>query len=203
MSRARLLALVLTLFVLPFALVACDEDGNSEDEDQVTEAIVFAATSGDPAACTEAQTLNFTEQITGVPTGDKAIEQCEEDAADTPAEEVDVSEIEVDGDSATAEAAVTGSFFDGQTLELALVRDGEQWKLDEFVGFVDFDREAMAATLRSELSADEEASPEAVDCVIQQVDATSDEDLEAAFIGEDPEAEDRLFEPCSKFFGGE
>ena len=30
--------------------------------------------------------------------------------------------------------------------------------------------------------------------------AQSDEDLEAAFSGEDPAAEDRIFEPCTKFF---
>jgi hypothetical protein len=127
-----------------FTLAACGGDDNSEDEDQITETIELAATSGDPKVCTEAQTVNFIQQTSGEPgdSPEQAVRQCEQDAANTPAEEVDVTDIEIDGDSATAKAEVTGSFFDGQTLDLGLVKDGDQWKLDEFRGLADFDRDA-------------------------------------------------------------
>ncbi len=68
MLRARVLALVLTLFVLPLALVACgdDDDGSDQAEDQITQAIEVSATSQDPSVCTELQTQNFVRADVGV-----------------------------------------------------------------------------------------------------------------------------------------
>jgi hypothetical protein len=185
------------------ALVACGSSDSSDDEDQISAAIEKAATSGDPAACTEVQTQRFDAQTSGGSTGEAAVKQCQQDAADTAADKVDVTDIEVDGDTATANAAATGSVFDGQTLDLALVKEGDQWKLDEFKGFKDFDREALNASFKEEISSDPSASPQAVDCITQQVEATSDEEIQAVFVGNDPQAEERVFGPCGKFFKGE
>lgn len=206
MSHSKLAAAIAAAVLAVFALAACggDDGGSSEDEDQITAAIERAATSGDPKACTEVETPNFVQQTSGEPgqSPAEAIKSCEQDAAETPADKVDVSDIEVDGDTATAKAAVTGSFFDGQTLELGLVKEGSQWKLDDFKGFADFDRDAMISGIENSLSREEGASQQAVSCVSQQLEAQSDEDLEAVFLGNDPQAEDRIFEPCSKFFQG-
>jgi hypothetical protein len=194
--------LLVGLCALPFVLAACgdDDDGSSEDEDQITAALDRAATSGDPAACTEVQTQKFIEQTGGGETGQAAIKSCQKDAADTPAEEVEVTDVEVDGDAATAKAAVTGSFFDGQTLNLALVKEGDQWKLDELTSFDDFDRDAMVAAISEELASEEGASPQAVDCVAGQIQSLPEDQVQAAFLG-DSDAEDALFAPCEKFFG--
>ena len=135
--------LAAAVVALPLGLVACGGDnGSSEDEDQITAAIERAATSGDPAACTEVQTAKFTQQTSGEPSQSAAaaVKSCQRDASDTAADKVEVTDIEVDGDSATAKAEATGSVFDGQTLDIALVKEGDQWKLDEFKGFEDFDR---------------------------------------------------------------
>jgi len=203
MSKARLAAIVAAVLAA-FVLAACGDDngGSSEDEGQITAAIERAATSGDPAACTDVQTVNFVQQTSGEPgeSPQEAVKSCEEEASETVGDEIDVTNIEVNGDTATASATVTGSFFDGQTLALGLVKEGDQWMLDEFNGFEEFNREAMINTLRDTLTNEEGASQEAVDCVTQQIEAQSDEDLEAAFSGEDPAAEDRIFEPCTKFF---
>jgi len=199
--RIRSFALVLGMLAA-LALVACGSSGNSDDEDQITAAIDRAATSGDPAACTEVQTQSFVEQTSGGGSAADAIKQCEEDASEGVAEEVDVSDIEVDGDSATANATVTGSVFNGQTLQVALVKDGDRWKLDEFTGFKDFDRESVNAALAEEISSDPQSSPEAADCVTQQVQAVSDQQVQALFLGTDPQAENAIFGPCSKFFQG-
>jgi hypothetical protein len=181
-----------------FALAACGGD-NGEDEDQITAAIVAGATSGDPSACTEFQTLKFTEQTTSE-TGEAAVRQCEQDAADTPAEEIDVINIETDGDSATAEGAITGSFFDGQTIEVALVKEDDQWKLDKLSGFTEFDRDAFLAAFTDAIASEQGASPEALDCVTSQVEAQPDEQLQAFLLGTDPESEDRIFIPYNRFF---
>jgi hypothetical protein len=197
------LAVAAAAVLAAFALTACGgDDGGSEDEDQISAAIERAATSGDPAACTEVETVNFVQQTSGEPgdSAEEALQSCQQEAADTVAESVDVRDIEVDGDSATAKAAVTGSFFDGQTLDIALIKEGDQWKLDEFKGFEDFDRGAMADAIRQELSREEGASPQAVTCVGQQIENQPEDRVEAAFAGNDPNAEQQLFEPCTKFF---
>ena len=206
MTSARVLVLVLGVAALSMMVAACgDDDDSGADDQQITDAITQAATSDDPAVCTEVQTAKFTQQTSGEPgeSAEQAVESCERDAGDNVAEEVDVSEIEVDGDSATALAAVTGSLFDGQTLDIALVKEGDQWKLDEFRGFEGFDRDSLLAGFEEEISADPEASPQARDCVIQQMDSLSDEQLQAFFVGSDPQSEEQIFRPCEKFFQGE
>jgi hypothetical protein len=187
------------------ALVACGGSGNSDEEDQISAAIDKAATSGDPAACTEVETQNFLQQTSGGGGGSaqQAVQQCERDAKDSVADTVDVSDIEVDGDSATANAAVAGSIFDGQTLQIALVKDGDQWKLDQFKGFEDFDRASMNSAFKKEISTDPETPPAAADCVNQQIESVSDQDLQGLFVGGDPKAEQAVFGPCGKYFKGQ
>jgi ABC-type glycerol-3-phosphate transport system substrate-binding protein len=195
MIRARFILLILALAAFSFALAAC---GGDDDEDQITEAIEFAATSGDPAACTEAQTLRFTEQTTGQQ-GAAALKQCRRDAEDDTADSVDVSNIEVDGDSATAEGAVSGSFFDGQTVAVALVKQDDEWKLDELTGFVDLDRDAFVATIEREFRADPEER-QATSCVVKNLEGLSDQQFEDLFLNSGSKLEDQVFTPC---FGGQ
>ena len=194
----RLLLLLVPALAASLLIAACNGDEGSEDEDQITEAIETAATSGEPSACTELQTQNFNEQTAGVP-GPAATEACEEDAADTPADEVEVSNIEVDGSSATAEAALSGSILDQQTIELALVKEGEDWKLDEILGFVGFDRAAFDAGFEEELSSDEELPPDAAECVSQNFKALSDQEVQDFFLDPSEEEGNKLFGSC---FGG-
>jgi hypothetical protein len=205
MPKARLRLVVSAAAVLAaFTLAACGDSnngGSSADEAQITKAIQAAATSGDPGACTQYQTQRFTAQ-TSDGTGQAAIKSCERDAGDAAADEVDVTDIEVDGDNATAKAEATGSVFDGQTLDIALVKENGQWKLDEFKGFEDFDREAMVNAFRTELAKQPGTTPQAIACVVQQFQSASDEELEGIFTGDNPDAEQRIFEPCSKFFQG-
>lgn len=82
--------------------------------------------------------------------------------------------IEIDGDSATAEAAFTGSFLDGQSVDLALVEEGDQWKLDELVGFAEFDREVFLDRFGAGLAEDPEVGAQA-DCVIGNLERLSEQ----------------------------
>jgi hypothetical protein len=201
--RAPRLLLVAALCTLPFALAACgDSNGSSADKDQITAAIQRAATSGDPAACTDAQTLRFIEQTSGGAKGQAAVKSCEKDAANSAADKIDVTDIQVDGDKATAKGKATGSIFDGQTLEVALVKENGQWKLDEFKGFENFNKDAMVAAFTKQLSSEPGSTPQAVNCIKTQFQAASDQDIEATFTGSDPQAENRLFGPCGKYFKG-
>jgi hypothetical protein len=210
MSKNRLLVAVVAAATLPMALglAACggddDDNGGSSnaDEQQITTAITVSAASGDPTACTKYQTQNFVEQ-TNDGTGQEAIKSCEQDAADSVADSVDISDVEVDGDSATAKAAVTGSIFDGQTLDLGLVKEGGVWKLDKFNGFEDFDKAKIIAGFKAEIAKDPSVPPAAADCVAQQMEKTSDEDLEGFFTEQNAQSEDQLFKPCESQFQGQ
>jgi hypothetical protein len=108
----------------------------------------------------------------------------------------------VDGDSATAKAHATGSTFDGQTLDVALVKEGGQWKLDDFKGFENFNKDAMVASFRKQLEAEPNSNPQAVNCVVQQFQAASDTQIEGFFTGSNTQAEQQLFGPCAKYFQG-
>jgi hypothetical protein len=197
MRKIGLLAAAIAAAVLAaFALAACDGDNaSSEDEDQISKAVEFAAVSGDPAACTQAQTQAFTEQITGQ-SGQAALRQCERDAKDVPADSVDVENIEVDGDSASAEAAFSGGFFGGQTIALDLVKEGDSWKLDKATGFEDFDRDAFVAAFKQELAQEEDAPAGAADCVAANVQKLSDDQIEDLFLNSNSQLEDQVFSPC-------
>ena len=200
--RAPKLALVAVLCALPFALAACGDNGNSADEDQITAVLTRSATSGDPAVCTQDQTLRFTEQTSGGAKGQAAVKACEKDAKNTAAQKVDVTDVKVDGDTATAKAKATGSIFDGQTIEVALVKEGSQWKLDEFKGFEDFNKDAMINAFKQQISSESGATPQAVDCIVSQFQKASDQTIEDTFTGSNPQAENQLFGPCGKYFKG-
>jgi hypothetical protein len=200
--RAPKVLLLLGMLALPFVLAACGDNGNSADEDQIIAVLTRSATSGDPAVCTQDQTLKFTEQTSGGAKGQAAVKSCEKDAKDTAAEKVDVTDVKVDGDTATATAKATGSIFDGQTIEVALVKEGDQWKLDEFKGFQDFNKDAMVNAFKQQISSEPGATPQAVDCIVTQFQKASDQQIEDTFTGNNPQAENQLFGPCGKYFKG-
>ena len=197
-------AVLVVLAALPLTLAACgggdDTTGSSAslssaDQDQITKAVQFAAVSGDPKACTEAQTQAFTEQTTGA-TGAAAVKQCEKDANDTPANSVDVTNIEGSGDSATADATFKGRVFDGQTIAVELVKDGNQWKLDKAVGFKNFDRGAFIAGFKQELANQSGVPAGAADCVATNLDKLSDQQIEDVFLNSNTQLQNQLFGSC-------
>lgn len=203
LKRISLMALAALVLAVTLAACGSSSDDSSADDDQITDAITLAATSGDPAACTKVQTAKFTQQTSGEPgiSAEDAVKACEKGAADTPADTIDVSDIEVDGDTATAKGAVTGSFFDGQTLNFNLVKDGDQWKLDEIPGFDDFDRDAFTTAFDEELNSGDGATPEQISCIDTNLAKLSDEQVEAFFLGQPGAPSDQeLFGSC---FGGQ
>jgi hypothetical protein len=189
------LAILAAVAALPLSLAACGDNGlSSDDQDQITKAIEFATTSGDPKACTEAQTQSFTEQTSGG-TGEAAVKECEQNAEPPTADSVEVSNFDGDSDSATADVAFKGEFFDGQTVQVDLVKEGDQWKLDKAVGFKDFDRDAFITAFPKSL-ATTGAPPAAIDCVGKNLQDLSDQQIEDLFLDSDPKLQQQVFNPC-------
>jgi hypothetical protein len=197
MGKTHAIAVMVPAILAALALAACGgDDGGSEDEDQITEAIEKSASEADASACTEFQTQNFVEQTSGG-TGEEAVERCRESQQEEPlADSVDVSDIEIDGDSANAVAALSGGFIDGQSLELGLAKEGGQWKLDELVGFAEFDREKYVDTIVQGIGEETGGAQEIQTCVRQRIEEVSDEQLQETFLGNDDTVFERSLAPC-------
>ena len=184
----------LSLIALSLALVAC---GGDSDEDQVTETIETSVKSSDPADCTELATQAFVEQ-TEFEQGEAAVKSCQESASETAddPDSVEISEVKVDGDRATAAVAFTGGTFDGQTLDLSLVDDGS-WKLDSIDDLRDFDQEAFADAFEEVATKGEDPlTPEQASCVADNFRNGPTGVVEEALLSGDPQQLAPAFEGC-------
>lgn len=193
MKAARLQVPVL-LILLVLGLGACGSSG-SDEAVKVEEAIESSATSTDPADCTKLETQRFVEQTTRT-SGPKALEKCEEEAGNR-AESISVSNVEINGSKATADAAVTGGGLDGQSIEIALVKEGGQWKLDEVVRFTSFNPERLAETVKAELKEHQgELSPKIASCLVEALAHASRAEAEELFLSGSTEGLQKVAEEC-------
>jgi hypothetical protein len=191
------LALLLVSGLSILALAACGS-GGSEAEEEVDEAIITSITSTDPSKCTEVMTQRFVDQNADAD-GAEALKECEEEASDSSddPDEVTVSGIEIDGSEATAEVAFVGGGFDGQTVAVALVEEGDQWKLDEIEGFSEYDAEALAQTLEDRFEAvSNEITPAQISCIGDAIRDTSAAEAEELLLGGDSEKFVEFAEAC-------
>jgi hypothetical protein len=200
--KKSLLMLPVALLAIAMALTACGGGSSSSgggEEAAIEEAIKTSATTSDPSKCSEVQTQAFNETETGE-TGDAALKTCEEEAESEsePAESVTVSNISEDGDTATAEVAVEGGSLGGQSLEVELAKEEGDWKLNEFVGFTNYDAAGIAATLEEKLGEEEGVSPALAKCVAEGVEGMSQEEAEAMVFEKSSEGVEEIAEACNK-----
>src|ERR1043166_3413837 len=162
----RYLVLPCLLIVSMLALAACGSSDN--DESQIEDAVESSATSTDPADCKELATQQFMEQTTRSD-GAGAVEACEGKASrEKGADAAAVSNVEVDGPQASADGALSGGSFDGQAVEVALVEESDQWKLDELTGFVKFNQAKAIAVFEREFGKpSDKKSKRIVSCIIE------------------------------------
>jgi hypothetical protein len=193
----RHLLLPCVVILSAFALAACGGSGGG-DEGEVEEVIETSATTTDPADCSKLQTQQFIEQISRE-SGKAAVEACEEEAEnDEGADSASVSAVEVDGSSATAEAALVGGSLDGQTMEVELIKDGDQWKMNEVIKFTEFDQAKLVEVFEEGLLEDaSEIDRGFARCIIDAFEQGSQAEVEDLVFGESPEALEEVFEVCS------
>lgn len=195
--RKRLLPLPCILILSALALAACGSSGGG-GEGEVEDVIKTSATSTDPADCKKLNTQEFMEQTTQE-SGSAAVKSCEEEAKEEEgAKSVSVSAVEVDGSDATAEAALSGGTLDGQTLEVALVKDGDQWKLNEVVEFTKFNQAKLVEALEEGLSEpSSEVDPKFAGCVIGAFRNGSQAEVEDLLFGGSSGTLEEVFEACA------
>jgi hypothetical protein len=123
--RLRRAGAVAAAMVLALGVVACGGGDDGDDEEQVRTTVEEILTSNDPETC-QRITDGLLERSTGQ-TGDEALSTCEEQITQgEPPEDVSVDEVTVDGE--TAEAALSAG---GETADARLLKDGDEWKLDD------------------------------------------------------------------------
>ena len=201
----QLLFVPLLLIVAAFALVGCgggdDTDtaasGGSDDDAQITQVITTATTTTSRANCMNLMTTRFVNQ-NSAKTGAAAIQDCAtNDPGETDADSVDVSNIQVDGDKATANVAITGSVYDGQTLGVSLVKEDDQWKLDHVDSFVQYDAGALADAFAKSLGGPNgDLTPTQIKCITTVVRTAPPQTVQTALLSGDQAQIQALFTDC-------
>lgn len=197
MPRHKLL-IPFFILVLALGLAACGGGGSDggDAEGEIETVIESFATSTDPASCGEYSTLLFMEQTTGSE-GKEAEGACEESVEEgSNPEGVSVSNIEVDGEEATADAAFEGGNFGGQTLSVALIEDEGEWKLNEFTGFANFDAAKLTAALVDQLEEEASVEPETIACISDGLEELDEGEFEEMVIENNSQPFVELAEGC-------
>jgi hypothetical protein len=191
----RLLLLSCLLLLSALILAACG--GGNDEATKVEEAIETAATTTNPAECTKTQTQKFMEQ-TSNESGKAAVKGCEEEAENEEgAKSAKVSNVEVSGSSATAEVGLSGGNLDGQTLEVALVEQGDQWKLNEVVKFTQFDQEKLVETFEREIEKSGEANSKFTGCFVEALEEADRAEIEGLVLRGSAKGIEKAVENCS------
>lgn len=197
MRKLHLALLPALLLALALGLAACGGGGES-DEDKIVSTIEESATSTDPAVCGETQTLSFMEQTTSG-SGKEAEKECEaeteeEDSGDP--DSVKVSKVAADGGKATADVEFDGGSFDGQKLEVALVEEDGDWKLDELTGFAKFNAAGFVDSFAEQLEEEPEIEPQVASCIVEGLEEAPKDELESLVIENNTQPIVELAESC-------
>lgn len=200
--KKSLLILPLVLLASALALTACGGGSSSSgggEETAIEEAIETAATSSDPSKCTEVQTEYFNETESGK-TGEAALKACEKEVEEgnEQAESVTVSNIEIEGEGATAIVEVEGSPLNGQVIGVALEKEEGDWKLDGFSGFVKYDPAGIASAVEKQLGEEEGVSAELASCVTEGIEEMTEEEAEAMVFDKNEEGIEEIVGACNE-----
>lgn len=193
----RKLFLLPCLFIISaFALAACGSSG--DESSKVEEVLETAATSTNPADCGKFETQRFMEQISKE-RGQAAVKKCEEEAeGEENAESVAVSNVDVEGSKATAEVALTGGGgFDGQTIEVSLVKEGDQWKVDEAIKFTKFDSGKLVEAFEREIKKSGEANSKFASCFLEGLKQADQAEVEKLFFSGSEKGFEEIAKRCS------
>lgn len=196
------------LIALTAGLVACGGSGSDDDETRAVEDVILGSTlSHDPVDCERYYTQDFLEQMSFGYEGEAAVRLCEKVAAEELGRyprDATVAEIQIDGEEATAEASFVGGTIGNQTLLFALVKEGERWKIDRMVEFVEFDRNRLLAGLEREIedAAEVGLEPDVATCVADRFEELDDDELQDLMLYQDPKGVPGIVEECLREIAG-
>ena len=186
--RWALLGAVAIAAIVVAVVVSTGGGGGNEEEDQVTSVVETEATTTDRANCTKLHTQRYLEQAYFGGTGQDARDACDaqtRNSADDP-DSVNVTDVQVSGNSASAEVRHNGGSFDGQTLVLSLRKVGDEWKLDKIDDLKDFDLQRFADAFETTAVKFTRAfTPEQAHCAARRYARMSPDDVKAGILSGD------------------
>ncbi len=193
----RLLLLPCIAILLAFGLSACGGGGGGDEASEVEDVIETSAVTTDPADCKKLETQKFMEQLSQQK-GAAAVKQCELEAeSGEGAKSVSVSNVVIGGSNASAELTVEGGGFDGQTAEVALVKEGDQWKVDELVSFTKLDQDRLVEVFEREFAKpSNKLNPKLKGCVLEVFEKGSQEEVEELLLSGSTKAFEEVAESC-------
>jgi hypothetical protein len=193
----RIVVLLALLVTAAVTLTACG--GGSSDQDKIAETIETVATTNDPKNCTELETLAFAEQ-NSQEQGQAAVKACEKEAEadEEQAKGANVSNVSVDGSKATADVEFEGGSLGMQSLEVALVEEDGNWKLDQIEGFAEYDGKALGEAFAKQFEAEPgELTAKQAKCISDKVAEASQAEAEELFLSGSPEKIIELAQGCA------
>ncbi len=150
------------------ALAACGGSSGSDSTGQITDTLTTGLKTNDPAVlCTKTFSTGFVQRIYGSQAKCIAVET-KNAKTNKPATAVKVTNVKVDGGTATAVVAVTGGDNDGAGGQLSLVSQQKGWRVDDL----------SSALLRSQFDAgvrnDRQVAADLKACIAKKVSALDD-----------------------------
>lgn len=177
-TRLRVPAALFALVLAVGAVAGCGGDGDDEAEiEEISEVISTALTTDDEqVTCTETISESFVSDVYG------DVETCLEAEAPDPDEELpdeaEVSEVEVDGDTATASVTEVGGETGGATGTVSLVREDGGWRISELG--IDYLRSMLESGFENAEFTEEDAPLDDADfrdCLLGEFEQVDDETL--------------------------
>jgi len=166
---------------------------------EIAKVLRIVSRATDPSVlCTKFATQRYVEQLTQTE-GSVAVAACERQMATSEGSAATASRIEVDGRRATADLAVDGGPYDGQTLRLELIQLDGQWKFNEITEFVGLDRLRLLKEMFVRVPEEVQQVPHAVvRCVLEELAMASQETIEQVLFSGSLEPWRSLVARCSQ-----
>ncbi|MGH2951329.1 MAG: hypothetical protein ACRDKX_04720 [Solirubrobacterales bacterium] len=183
--RRTVLTLTLVCAVGP-GIGACGPSSDSA-EDDVRAVLDRAFVSFDADACSEILTQRALEQ-TQFTDAEDALESCIDDAEDPDdnAEAIEIPELEVNADTATATVTPQGGSIDGASMSVALVED-DGWRIDRVTALEILDRDRFLDAGLAEIVEDDSLLGGQGRCIDERVRSrVTDSELEGLYVDKDP-----------------
>jgi hypothetical protein len=186
--------LILPCLLLSLSLAACGGGGGSGDETKIVDVLEKSLGQPSSTTCRKDETKAYLEQTTHASAA-TAIKVCETRPPGAKNIPVDISNVKVDGSKATADAAFSSGGFDGQTLTIALVKEGDQWKLDEIAAFAKLDKQALIKGIKEKLAG---VNPKLAGCITKGLSQASTSVYEAVLLQGEQGPIEKIAQSCLK-----
>jgi hypothetical protein len=104
--------------------------------------------------------------------------------------------VEVDGDNATATVAIQGGPLSGATIAVALVKDGDQWKLDRITDVPELDVDAFKSAFAEEIAKSADLAGPVATCMANAFNRVTEEQVKQLLVSGDQQQLLAIFQEC-------